>query len=178
MIKRLFLSSNLNPSAHCLCLALCHWSLPPLYSLILLTVFCSCRIWRARLLWTSWDRKWSAQTARLNPHSVLPWHGPLMDRYCHCYFRSFSLRQTTPVVSGVCLTPGDYNYSLKNSDVQWWYTCKYEGRYKHCFLNIKKSCITEYKQFVFTSISIPLQTLFAGYTDNLIRVWQVTIGTR
>uniref|UniRef100_A0A4W4GR04 Small ribosomal subunit protein RACK1 n=1 Tax=Electrophorus electricus TaxID=8005 RepID=A0A4W4GR04_ELEEL len=22
------------------------------------------------------------------------------------------------------------------------------------------------------------QTLFAGYTDNLIRVWQVTIGTR
>lgn len=23
-----------------------------------------------------------------------------------------------------------------------------------------------------------LQTLFAGYTDNLIRVWQVTIGTR
>lgn len=23
-----------------------------------------------------------------------------------------------------------------------------------------------------------LQTLFAGYTDNLVRVWQVTIGTR
>uniref|UniRef100_A0A8C6ZP22 Small ribosomal subunit protein RACK1 n=1 Tax=Nothoprocta perdicaria TaxID=30464 RepID=A0A8C6ZP22_NOTPE len=22
------------------------------------------------------------------------------------------------------------------------------------------------------------QTLFAGYTDNLVRVWQVTIGTR
>ena len=22
------------------------------------------------------------------------------------------------------------------------------------------------------------QTLFAGYTDSLIRVWQVTIGTR
>lgn len=32
--------------------------------------------------------------------------------------------------------------------------------------------------FGFNFCFISFQTLFAGYTDNLIRVWQVTIGTR
>lgn len=75
MIKRLFLSSSLDK-----CISN-EFMLHQLLIDLSLVFFSLCRILRARSLWMSWDRKWSAQTARLNHHSALPWHGLLMDRY-------------------------------------------------------------------------------------------------
>lgn len=69
--------------------------------------------------------------------------------------------------------PVDYSYSLLSlmshddspANMRGSMKCKYKhlnyvmDNFLHCVL-------------------FPWQTLFAGYTDNQIRVWQVTIGTR
>lgn len=74
------------------------------------------------------------------------------------------------------LVPDDYTHSLliltftADSPANMRGT---RGRTLNVFANSKKE-----QDVVLTYPPISSQTLFAGYTDNLIRVWQVTIGTR
>lgn len=125
-----------------------------------------CRIWRARSLWMSWDRKWSAQAARLNPHSAIAWHGLLMDRYMWPPYCLMVLM----------VNPSDYTHSLLTLMSTGDSPANMRGpRYLFWWPNLEVDRLqaTCADMFFFSS-----QTLFAGYTDNLIRVWQVTIGTR
>lgn len=169
--KRLFLRALINTSllflmALCsikssdsLCAFFFSFS-PPSHHLI--------RISRGRSLSMNWDRKWSAPAAKPSPHSALLWPGLLMDRYNLFFPGPWS----TPVIKN------NHMYS----EPTWWESCNYEGKISltrwNCCLFL--SCVSPSGIIVnfFCFPFLFLQTLFAGYTDNLIRVWQVTIGTR
>lgn len=79
----LMITEAVSELLHCICYM--HLLLSLIFcfleQLLIVPLFLTSRIWRARLLWMSSGRRWSAQTARLNPHSVFAWHGLLMDRY-------------------------------------------------------------------------------------------------
>lgn len=87
-----------------ICRVFSHWS----FSLSNYWSFCFnfCRIWRARSLWMSSDRRWSAQTAKLSRPIVFAWHGLPMDRYIS------PLNSCLFLYLRWMLDPGDYSDSL------------------------------------------------------------------
>lgn len=111
-------------------------------------------------------------------HEQQGWTPPVYFPGMVCWWTGTMLLRSLAKVSGVCSTPRWLYPFTFNSDVFCWQSCKYEGTYECCFMNIIKELLSDQSVDVLLLNFIFLQTLFAGYTDNLIRVWQVTIGTR
>lgn len=181
MIKRLFLSSNLDLSV-----SLCtFW----MHSFVIEPLLPLCSHWFL-CLWCfthagsgGQDYCWWAETGS-HQHKQQGWTPTVYFPGMVCWWTGTTLSSVSDLSLDVWLPHNfvvvmfnpQWLYPFTyNSDVQWWQSCKYEGHYKFQYHTYYRSV----KSMISVDLSlISLQTLFAGYTDNLIRVWQVTIGTR